>query len=128
MARYIIGRVAQALLVLWAAFTVTWIVLYELPGNPVELLLGGGLGDASAASPAQIAAVKKAYGLDQPLPVQYLHELWKVLHLHFGTSISQDIAFPVDERLEVTGVSSKVHGLAVTDEGLTVFDNAWLSK
>ena len=41
--------------------------------------------------------------------------------------ISQDIAFPVDERLEVTGVSAKVHGLAVTDEGLTVFNNAWLS-
>ncbi len=41
--------------------------------------------------------------------------------------ISQDIAFPVDERLEVTGVSAKVHGLAVTDEGLTVFNNVWLS-
>ncbi len=89
MVRYIIGRVAQALLVLWAAFTVTWIVLYELPGNPVQLLLGGGLGGVSAASPAQIAAVKKQYGLDKPLPVQYLHELWNVLHLNFGTSISQ---------------------------------------
>ena len=42
--------------------------------------------------------------------------------------ISQDIAFPLDERLEVTGVSSKVHGLAVTDEGLTIFNNVWLSK
>jgi peptide/nickel transport system permease protein len=90
LARYIAGRVAQAVLVLWAAYTVTFVVLYELPGNPVTLLLGGGgLGGAPAASAAQIAAIKKQYGLDQPLPVQYLHQLWNVVHLHFGTSISQ---------------------------------------
>lgn len=41
--------------------------------------------------------------------------------------ISQDISLPLDERLEVTGVASDVHGLAVTDEGLTVFNNVWLS-
>jgi peptide/nickel transport system substrate-binding protein len=41
--------------------------------------------------------------------------------------ISQDIAFPLDERLEVTGVASDVHGLAVTDEGLIIANNVWLS-
>jgi peptide/nickel transport system permease protein len=87
--RYVIGRVAQALLVLWAAYTVTFIVLYELPGNPVELLLGGSLGNAAAASHAQMHQIERHYGLNEPLPVQYFHELGNLLTLNLGSSISQ---------------------------------------
>ena len=89
MTRYVIGRIGQALLVLWAAYTVTFVILYLLPGNPVTLLLGGSVGGASAAPAAQIAHVKAEYGLNKPVPVQYLHDLWNALHLHFGASISQ---------------------------------------
>jgi peptide/nickel transport system permease protein len=87
--RYVLGRVGQAVLVLWAAYTISFLVLYELPGNPVSLLLGGGSGDVAAASPSQIAAVKRQYGLDKPFVVQYVDQLWKALHLNFGDSISQ---------------------------------------
>jgi len=87
--RYVIGRVAQALLVLWAAYTVTFVVLYELPGNPVELLLGGTLGNAAAASHAQMLHIERRYGLNEPLPVQYFHELGNLLTLNLGSSISQ---------------------------------------
>lgn len=89
MTRYVIGRVAQALLVLWAAYTVTFVVLYELPGNPVELLLGGTLGNAAAASHAQMLHIERRYGLNEPLPVQYFHELGNLLTLNLGSSISQ---------------------------------------
>lgn len=87
--RYIVGRVAQALLVLWAAYTVTFVVLYKLPGNPVELLLGGSLGGAGAATHAQILQVEAQYGLNKPLLVQYFHELGNLLTLNLGSSISQ---------------------------------------
>ena len=33
-------RLAQALGVLWAAYTVTFVVLYPLPGDPVSLMYG----------------------------------------------------------------------------------------
>jgi peptide/nickel transport system permease protein len=89
MLRYIAGRVAQAALVLWAAYTVTFVVLYLLPGNPVELFLGGGQGGALAASPAQVHQIEAEYGLNEPVPLQYLHDLWNALRLHFGNSISQ---------------------------------------
>lgn len=88
MLRYIAGRVAQAVLVLWAAYTVSFLVLYELPSDPVAILLGGGT-NAAAASPAQIAHVKHEFGLDRPVIVQYFHQLWQVLHFNFGTSIAQ---------------------------------------
>jgi peptide/nickel transport system permease protein len=89
MLRYISGRVAQAIGVLWAAYTLSFIVLYALPSNPVALLLGGGTASIASATPAQIAAVKKQYGLDQPVVVQYFDQLWKVLHFHLGVSIAQ---------------------------------------
>lgn len=90
MTRYLIGRVGQAVLVLWAAYTVTFVVLYKLPGDPVTLLLGGGGGGLGAsASQAQVHQIEAEYGLNKPLPVQYVHDLWNALHLHFGSSISQ---------------------------------------
>lgn len=41
--------------------------------------------------------------------------------------IQQGITFPLDERLEVEGVGKGVNGLQVTDEGLTIANNIWLS-
>ena len=39
MLRYIVGRVLQAVLVLWAAYTVTYLILYVLPGDTLVYLL-----------------------------------------------------------------------------------------
>ncbi|WP_380173997.1 ABC transporter permease [Kineococcus sp. DHX-1] len=88
MTGYVARRLGQAVVVLWAAYTVTFVVLYLLPSDPVEIMLAGGQGgEQSTVDPAQVAALRHEYGLDQPLPVQYLHALWKTLHLDFGGSI-----------------------------------------
>ncbi|GIG20086.1 peptide ABC transporter permease [Cellulomonas chitinilytica] len=84
MTRYLAVRLAQALGVLWAAYTVSFVVLYALPGDPVSLLYGG---DSSDISPEQLAAVRAEYGLDRPLPVQYLTQLGHVLQGDLGTSV-----------------------------------------
>ena len=39
MARYAARRVGQGLFVLWAAFTVTFVILYYLPSDPVSIML-----------------------------------------------------------------------------------------
>jgi peptide/nickel transport system permease protein len=87
--RYIAGRVGQAVLVLWAAFTVSFVVLYLLPSDPVSILLSQAVGPGGTASAADVARVSHEYGLDQPVLVQYFSQLWKALHLDFGQSISQ---------------------------------------
>ncbi|MEN2740015.1 ABC transporter permease [Microbacterium sp. X-17] len=84
MIRYVLLRLGQALVVLWAAYTVSFIVLYTLPGDPVSLLSGG---DASDVTPAQLDALRAKFGLDRPLIVQYLVHLGGVLTGHLGTSI-----------------------------------------
>ncbi|MGI9823741.1 ABC transporter permease [Agromyces sp. Marseille-Q5079] len=84
MARYLGGRLLQAVGVLWAAYTVAFLVLYVLPGDPVSLLAGV---DANDITPAQLDALRSRFGLDRPLIVQYLDHLVAVLHGDLGRSI-----------------------------------------
>jgi peptide/nickel transport system permease protein len=85
MVRYVAGRLGQAVLVLWAAYTVSFFVLWALPSDPVSLLVGT---DASDVTPAQLDAVRHEYGFDQPLVVQYVHQLGGILHGDLGRSVA----------------------------------------
>ncbi|WP_018683696.1 ABC transporter permease [Actinokineospora enzanensis] len=78
-------RLAQAVVVLWAAFTLSFVILYLLPGDAALARLGGGEG--VTATPAEIAAVRAEYGLDDSLVVQYGKRLLAALHGDFGTSV-----------------------------------------
>ncbi|MFI7116587.1 ABC transporter permease [Amycolatopsis sp. NPDC049868] len=87
MTRYLLRRILQAVFVLWAAFTVSFVILYLLPGDAVSAKLGGGEAGLSV-TPEQLAAAKAEYGLDDPLPLQYGKRLLAALHGDFGRSIA----------------------------------------
>lgn len=87
MARYLVRRIVQAVFVLWAAFTLSFVILYLLPGDAVLTKLGSAEGGISA-SPAQIAQARAQYGLDDPVLVQYGKRLLAALHGDFGTSVA----------------------------------------
>ncbi|MDQ0649360.1 peptide/nickel transport system permease protein [Microbacterium natoriense] len=113
--RYIASRLGQSLIVLWAAYTVSFIVLYALPSDPVALLAGG---DASDVTPEQLAELTAQYGLDKPLVVQYLLRLGGVLRGDFGTSIatgrpvSEVIGEAVSPTLQLVGLAFLIAVLA----------------
>jgi peptide/nickel transport system permease protein len=86
MSRYLLRRVAQGVFVLWAAFTLTFVILYLLPSDPVEIMLSAG-GDQVAVDPAVVEALKAEHHLDQPVLLQYLHTLGDALRGDFGTSV-----------------------------------------
>ncbi|MFC1402703.1 MULTISPECIES: ABC transporter permease [Streptacidiphilus] len=86
MARYLAVRLLHAVVTVWAAFTLSFLMLYLLPGDPVTIMLGGA-GGSGDASPAQVAALRSAYGFDKPVPTQYADRLWAALHGDFGTSL-----------------------------------------
>ncbi|MFJ3213071.1 ABC transporter permease [Streptomyces flaveolus] len=86
MKTYLLRRLVQALFVLWAAYTVSFAVLYLLPGDPVTIMAAGG-GDAGSVTPRQVAELRSRYGLDRPLPEQYATSLWHAAHGDFGTSV-----------------------------------------
>lgn len=80
------ARIAQALFVVWAAFTVTFIALRLLPGDPVALMLNG-RGGGEAVSPSELAEVTAELGFDRPILVQYLDTLAATVQGDFGRSI-----------------------------------------
>ncbi|WP_081861490.1 ABC transporter permease [Cellulomonas sp. HZM] len=84
MTRYVLRRLGLAVLVLWAAYTVSFLVLYALPGDPVSIMYGG---ESSDVTPEQLDQLRQQYGLDQPLVVQYLTQLGHALHGDLGTSV-----------------------------------------
>ena len=80
MLRFIVRRLLQAVLVMFIVSVLLFAWLRSLPGGPVDSLLG------ERATPATRAALSKALGLDQPVPVQYWHFLDNAVHGNFGTS------------------------------------------
>ncbi|MFD8220606.1 ABC transporter permease [Streptomyces sp. NPDC059697] len=86
MRNYLLRRLFQAVFVLWAAYTVTFGVLYLLPGDPATIMAAGG-GDASTVTPEQTEALRHQYGLDQPLAEQYGTRLLHAAHGDLGRSV-----------------------------------------
>jgi peptide/nickel transport system permease protein len=79
--RSLLLRLACTLPVLWLVVSVVFLLIHIVPGDPVEQMLGEG------ARPADIVALRHAYGLDRPLGTQYIHYWRGVLHGDLGRSI-----------------------------------------
>ncbi|MCC3705053.1 ABC transporter permease [Rouxiella badensis] len=81
----LVKRVLMSVAVLWAAYTLTFLILYILPSDPVTIMLNQG--EQSTVDIAQVNALKAQYHLDQPFYVQYAWAIWDLLHLNLGHSI-----------------------------------------
>lgn len=81
--RFLVARVLAGLLVLWAAATLTFLMMHLTGGDTAIAILGGP--DAMPTA-AQIARVRAEYGLDQPLIVQYGEFLLKLVQGDLGES------------------------------------------
>ncbi|WP_036961932.1 ABC transporter permease [Pseudoclavibacter soli] len=80
---YAVKRVLQGVFVLWAAYTVTFLVLFLLPGDAATVMAGG---EDAGTSDEQLAALRAEFGLDRPIYEQYVISLGKALTLDFGSS------------------------------------------
>lgn len=113
MNHYLSGRIGQALLVLWAAFTLSFVLLQALPGDAILIKFQD---PSMGLSPSQIAEMRAAYGADLPLWQAYLHQLGSFLRGDFGFSIQAGVPvtellvsnFPPTLRLAVLGFSLAV--------------------
>jgi peptide/nickel transport system permease protein len=82
MARWIIDRLLQMVVVLIAATLLGFLLVRLLKGNEVFALLGDNYTKQAAAQ------LNHELGLDKPLPLQYLDWLGGAVHGDFGTSIT----------------------------------------
>ncbi len=82
--RYVLRRLGQGVLVLWAAFTVAFVLLQALPGDAI---MNRFLNPELGLTPAQIDQLRQAYGQGSPLWQQYLHTIGSFLTGNFGDSL-----------------------------------------
>jgi ABC-type dipeptide/oligopeptide/nickel transport system permease component len=79
--RYLSSRLLYTLPVVWLVVSLVFLLIHLVPGDPVLQMLGEG------APAADIQATRHAYGLDVPLPRQYVNYWRGVLHGDLGTSV-----------------------------------------
>ena len=93
-----IQRLASILVTLLLLSIIIFSLQQLLPGDPAVVLAG------EDKSPETIAAIRALYGLDQPLPVQYLKWLGRVLTGDLGVSmrLNRTVAALIAEKLPVT--------------------------
>ncbi len=77
--RYVAKRLGYAVITLWAVVTITFGMMRIVPGSPFA-----GEGKVSATAQANLEAF---YGLDKPVPIQYLNYLKSVATWDFGPSM-----------------------------------------
>jgi peptide/nickel transport system permease protein len=83
LSRYLAWRLSQAIIVVALVTTVVFLLIHLAPGDPFSSAL---------ENPNVTEAIRqrwiKEYGLDRPVPVQYLLYLKNVVHGDFGWSFS----------------------------------------
>lgn len=85
--RAVLSRVAQSLLVVVVATTLNFALPHLAPGNPIDYLYGGAAGSLTAAQAAELRA---NYGLDAPLPEQYVSYWGGLFRGDLGVSVEHN--------------------------------------
>lgn len=103
MIAYVLQKIGYALLTLFGVVTVVFFLFTILPGDPARMMLG------QNETAEQVALVKKKYGFDQPVSIQYLHYLNDLSPISFHSRNVEDYTF----------LSEKYHGLKLFSIGNT---------
>jgi len=136
VARFLVRRIFEGIIVLWLVTVGVFIIFYVGPGpKGVARALAG-----KSATPQVVAAVSHRLLLDRPIWVQYGHFLWLLLHGNLGYSFYHDqsvnsilaAAFPITLSLVLgasilwvvmgvlSGVVSAVRSRSLADRTFTV--------
>src|SRR5260370_22338014 len=95
---FLISRLLGLVLVVLGITLVTFVTLHVFPADPARLLAGPG------ATEVQLRQIRADLGLDQPLPVQYLHYVADLAPGNLRRSIQtgQPVAHDLVQRLPAT--------------------------
>ena len=82
MTRFIVRRLVQSFFLLIAVTFISFMLQRLAPGGPSVF------NEDPRLPPEYAAEQRRDFGLDKPLPVQYVHWLWQAAHLNFGRSFT----------------------------------------
>jgi peptide/nickel transport system permease protein len=81
---YALQRLAQAVVVIFLAYVLSFVLITVLPGNPIATVLGN---PQSGLSPAQVKSLESYYGVSQPVVVQLWLSLSRFVRGQLGVSL-----------------------------------------
>lgn len=103
MAKYIVKRIALAIVTVFIVCAITFFAMNAIPGGPFE--------SEKALSPDVKAALMERYNLDKPVGEQFVLYLKNLFHGDFGVSLKtgRDISATIWESFKI---SAKMGGMA----------------
>ncbi len=116
MLTYIVRKFFYSLLILFGVITVTFLLMYVIPGDPARLMLG------QRADVASIEAIRKQLGLDDPLYIQYFRFIGKAVQGDLGRSYSsnRDVLKTILETFPATGILAVSSMILSTIAGILI--------
>ena len=98
MLRFVVRRLLLLIPILLGVSVLVFGWIHLLPGSPAESLLG------EHATPQAVAQIRRQYGLDKPLYVQYWRYLETTLEGNLGTSIAttRPVTYEIEHRFPAT--------------------------
>lgn len=82
MLRYVLQRLTAAIVTIWVTTIAVTLLVHAVPGDPVRIMYA-----KFQSTPEQIEAVRTVLGLDQPIHVQYVMYLGRLLEGDLGHTI-----------------------------------------
>lgn len=118
MGAFIIRRLLLLIPVLLGVSIVVFTMIHAIPGDPTLILIG----TDQRITDEQRAIIRKQYGLDEPLPVQYGKWIGRVVQGDLGTSVRtrRALTYELQLRLPVTIELTLLAGLLGTIPAVAV--------
>ncbi len=87
---YLLRRIGVLILTIWIASTLIWIIPRLTPGDPISAMVSRMIRTSGYVENSDkiIEGWKERFGLNDPLPVQYLRYLGNIARLDFGYSLA----------------------------------------
>ncbi|HLT24293.1 MAG TPA: ABC transporter permease [Ignavibacteria bacterium] len=100
MWQYIVKNFFQSILIILGVITVTFSLLYIVPGDPARMLLG------QRADVESVEAVREELGLNKPIYIQYVDFLGKAVQGDLGRSYStnREVVKTIVDKLPATAL------------------------
>lgn len=121
MAGYVIRRALMGLVVIIIVTILVFLLIRLLPGDPLLVYLTQQQYDDATYDPAQLEQLQKRFGLDKPLPMQYINWIKDMFRGNFGESITfqQPVSRLIGTRLPVTLHISVIAAIFATVVGIS---------
>jgi peptide/nickel transport system permease protein len=108
MLRYVARRLAIGLLTIFVVSILAFVIIQLPPGDFVTTYVNRLSQSGTSSGAAEAANLREAYGIDQPLYVQYFRWIWQVVQGDFGMSFdwNRPVNDVIGDRLPLTMVVS----------------------